>query len=186
MSFHLVFETWYGSELSLEATRYDLGIGEIQQHGSQTPIDLSCFRHLQCLTIRATTCFEKDIHNRDICATLLPAAIETAKTASSLQHLNIEIRVIQFTDAGNVDLSPLTDLAASSSFHHIDIFILSVLKAHAMTILLSTILSLVADNEGLMKLIDQGMLVIHPEEMAPTFLDTVHSRSTLVRHPTFP
>jgi hypothetical protein len=167
-----------------DATRYDLEIGEVVRHGSPTSIDLSSFRRLQCLTIRTKVFFEG---NRFYHESLLPAVIEIIKTASSVQHLNIEIYVEHWrSTAGHlldeIDLSLLAALAALT-FHHIDLYIRPIL---GIPITLSTILSLLADNKGLMKLIDQGRLVIHPEETAPSFLETVRSRSTLVQHPRSP
>ncbi len=172
-----------------DATTYNRDIREVERDGSPISINLSSLRHLQHLTIRSDIFFDDgdDYDPLNNCLSYLPAVIEIVKTASSLQLLSIEICVDFKSGFGSlyeIDFSPLTALEEScASFHHID---LSILSNGWRIITLSEIVSLLADCRGLMKLIDQGTLVIHPGEPAPRFLDTVHSRSTLVRHPRLP
>jgi len=168
-----------------DATRYSLESGQVERQGFPISLNLSSLRHLKYLTIRTNVSFNRDSTSRYYCDSLLPAIIKVIKTASSLQHLDIEINVF-LPDAlvesfDKIDFSPLTDLVEyCASVHHIGLYICPTWKPCAITP--STIVSLLADYESLIQLIDQGTLAIHTEGIAPRIID-MHSRSTLVHHP---
>ena len=103
-----------------------------------------------------------------MCSSFLPKAVEILETASSLHQLTIEIYVDPSgAELERIDLSPLKVLTKSSvCFPHVDLYIYTGSPWHPVT---RTIMaSLLAKHGGLMKLIEQGVLAVHPEETAPT------------------
>ena len=105
--------------------------------------------------------------------TTLLKAVKILKTASSLQQLTIEIYV-DGIDVQKIDLTPLRFLTESSAcFHHIDLYTYTGLPSRPVT---GAIMSSLLAKHGLMPLIEQGVLDIHPEETAPTL-----SRSYIAR-----
>jgi hypothetical protein len=95
----------------------------------------------------------------EYCLSGLPSAVEILKTASSLQHLTIDISIDDDIVWDKIDFSPLTVLAESfASFRHIDLYNVQIV-------------SRLSRYQGLKKLIEQGVLVIHAEETAPGILD---------------
>jgi hypothetical protein len=134
------------------------------------PVSINLPPHLQNLTIRALIRFYCD-DPYERCESFLSAAIEILKTAPSLCRITLEIN-IDFTDAepvfDDVDLSPLTALADSpGSFRHIDLHFNS-----DWDFTLTELVSLLANYTGLAELMEQGVLVIHLDEDAPTPFDT--------------
>ena len=91
----------------------------------------------------------------EYCQTQLPSAVQILTTASSLEHLTIKIRVHNRVHR-KIDCSPLTVLQESSAFRHIDLYITDVTHTEMVSEL--------ARYEGLKKLMEQGVLVIHAEE----------------------
>jgi hypothetical protein len=142
----------------------------------EIPINLSSLPRLQDLTIRADIC--EDDEEPYYFFSFLPAAVKVLKTACSLQHLTIEIRVGLRIDLDQVDFSPLMALAEySPSLRPIDLYIHS-----DQVITYTEIVSLLAGYGGLVNLIQEGTLVIHPGERAPSFLD-IWSKGKIVQHP---
>ena len=153
-----------------DGTRYYIDSGRVSD--ANTPpeplINLSSLRYLQHLTIRVVTyrdCFvnlaDEDGSRflQEFCVSCLPTAAKILKTASSLQHITIEILVNSYGVWHLIDFSPLTMLAeASAPFHHIDLYIM---------VPFVEIYPKLARYEGLKKLIKQGILIIHAEQTAP-------------------
>lgn len=161
-------------DTTLDATRYDLETGKVKAYDILILINLSSLPHLQCLTIRAGVWFDQSpayCSREDYSFSFLPAAIEIIKTASSLHHLTIEISLglsgLEDPSIDRVDFSPLTALEEiSTSLHHIDLYIFYHHKRDTITYF--EIMSVLGDHLG--KVIARGALVIHLNEMAPTFL----------------
>jgi hypothetical protein len=99
--------------------------------------------------------------------TYLPSAVEIIETASTLHQLTIEIYVDPFgADLEKIDLRPLRALTASSvCIPHIDLYIYTGSPWCPVTRTITD--SLLAMHTGLIKLVEQGVLVVHPEETAP-------------------
>jgi hypothetical protein len=95
----------------------------------------------------------------ELCTSCLPSAVEILKTAPSLEYLTIEICVDDRVWHG-IDFSSLTVLAESSAFRYIDLYI------EMMGITQTQIVSTLARYEGLEKLIERGVLVVHAEDTA--------------------
>ena len=131
-------------------------------------IDLSHLPHLRNLTIHAEMYSQYNDSDITIRTSYLPTAAKILKTASSLQQLTIEIYVDpSWTNLDTIDLSCLTVLTESSGrLHHIDLYIYT--GSPQRRINHSIVVSLLAVHEGLMELIERGVLVVHPEETAPT------------------
>jgi len=165
----------FGSSIELttypDGTCYYINSGRVLD--ANTPpeplINLSSLRCLQHLTLRAWTYrdFDDDLADEDrpgypqeFCVSCLPTAAKILKTASSsLQHLTIEILIMNGSVWHKIDFSPLTMLAeASSPFHHIDLY---------TRVPFVKIYSKLARYEGLKKLIEEGILIIHAEQTAP-------------------
>jgi hypothetical protein len=151
---------------------YDYETLEDKPHANTLlPIDLSSFPHLQQLTIRVNVFFEHDGINMYMFS-FLPAALEIIKTASSLQRLTIEIFITDLFvgPLDDVDFSPLSDLVKSAgSYREIDLYIYS----STFSISRDNVLSLLANwdfDGGLIKLIEQGVVVVHLDAPAPSFL----------------
>ena len=153
-----------------DATTYDFVNGWVVEHGSPISINLSSLRHLQHLTIYSHIYFYEYLN---ICISPLPALIEMLKTAPSLRHVNIDLYVDLPPDThanfDAIDFSPLTALAESCPPFHIDLYIWA--NSWDFGCLLEV-------YQGLLKLTDQGTLIIHEDDTAPTFRD-MYSRSTL-------
>ena len=97
----------------------------------------------------------------------LPAAVKTINLFSSLQHLVLDVNVEFFTfaDLANFDFSPLEVLGASvSSILRIDLYIHTGRLPSALT--LAYLLSSLENDEGLVRSIKEGKLVIHSEKTA--------------------
>jgi hypothetical protein len=122
-------------------------------------LNLSSLPHLEHLTIRVGVYCDLG----DNFFSCLPAAAEILKTASLL-HVTIDIWIdSNIGSLSNINFLPLTALAESSaSFRHIDFYIHS-----RMEITHSEVVSLLARYEGLRKLIERRVLVIHVQETAP-------------------
>lgn len=136
-------------------------------------IDLSSLPHLRHLIIHAEIYFwyDDDLTDGLTCTSYLPKAIEIFETASSLQRLTIEIYVdpswINFDDISLLNLSPLKVLTKSPvRCPHIDLYMYT--GSPQLPITHTLIGSWLAKHEGLMELVEQGVLVVHPEEFAPT------------------
>ena len=151
---------------------------DIVETGHVELIDLSSLPRLRHLTIHAEmfVLVDDDYTLTFDRRSYLPKAIEILETASSLHQLTIEIYVDPFgAELENISLSPLRALAAPSAcFSHIDLYIYTGSPWCPVT---QTIMnSLLAKHKGLMKLIERGVLAVHPEETAPTL-----SRSYIAR-----
>jgi hypothetical protein len=151
---------------------YDYKTKVDEPHDFLLLINLFSIPHLQQLTIRADVFFESDDRGRLYRLSFLPAVVEIIKTTSSLQNLTIEIFItgLFVGDLHDVDFSPLSDLVErSASFREIDLYIYS----NECSISRADILSLFTDwdhDGGFIKLIEQGLVVLHLGEPAPTFL----------------
>jgi len=153
-----------------DGTCYYINSGRVS--AANTPpeplINLSSLRFLQHLTLRAFTYHDYDDladedrpgYFQEFCVSCLPTAAKILTTASSsLQHLTIEILVESNPVWHRLDFSPLTMLAeASSPFHHIDLY---------TKVPFVKIYPKLARDEGLKKLIKEGILIIHAEQTAP-------------------
>jgi len=99
-----------------------------------------------------------DNYIQDFCASCLPSAVKILETASSLQHITIEIN----DDYGlwhSIDFSFLAALAESASFPHIDLYIKDITHGKVVEKLVH--------YDGLRKWIEQGVVVIHTDVTAP-------------------
>ncbi len=110
------------------------------------------------------------------CTSYLPAAIKVINAfASSVRHLIIEIdlgvgRLPSYLAL--VDFSPLAVLGdASLSIPRIDLYVHTDVLPPAVT--LAPLMSSLAAYDDVMKLIEEGKLVIHPEETAPDYVREV-------------
>lgn len=137
------------------------------------PLSIRLPSHLQNLTIRALIrfyCDDDDPYER--CESFLSAAIEILKTAPPLHCITLEVNV-DLTDADHaifddVDLSPLMSLADSPrSFHRIDLHF-----NFDWDFTRTKLVSLLANVRGLTELMEEGVLVVHLNEGAPTPFDT--------------
>ena len=148
-------------------------IAEFPETESSDLVDLSSLPRLRHLTIQIY--FEWHNSGETMRTTYLGTAIKILKTASSLKQVQlticIEIYVDPFESDANweqiddIDFSPLTFLTESLvCFPHVDLYIYTA----KLRFTYAKMDSLLAKYEGLVKLIEQGVLVIHPDETAPT------------------
>jgi hypothetical protein len=136
------------------------------------PNNLPPLPHLRHLTVRAHVYFDSEPPDPvRYCFSFLPAAVEIIKMASSpaLRHVTFDIDIdVSYGSLDEIDFSPLTALAeCSNPSPQIDLYIYS--KWPHLSFAHTTILSLLADDEDLMELIEQGVLVIHAHEPSPQF-----------------
>ena len=96
---------------------------------------------------------------QELCASCLPSAVKILKTASSLQHLTIEICNDDYGLWRSIDFSSLAKLAESASFPHLDLYITDATH--------DEVVSKLVHYDSLRKWIEQGVLVIHAGETAP-------------------
>ena len=126
--------------------------------------------NLQQLTLRVVIYVEGDFQPTH-CVSYLPAAIKAINTfASSVRHLTIELDLgvgCLPSYLALVDFSPLAALGALS-IPRIDLYVHTDTRPPAVT--LASLLSSLAPYDDVMKLIEEGKLVIHPEETAPDYL----------------
>jgi len=139
-----------------------------EPYGNSPPIpsiNLSSLPHLQHLTVRVDvkseddseyTDFDEDI--QEFCASCLPSAVKILETASSLQHLTIEINK-DFGLWHSIDFSSLAAFAESASFPHIDLYIKDITH--------DEVVKKLVHYDSLRKWIEQGVLVIHADVTAP-------------------
>ena len=132
---------------------------------SEVPkLDLFSFPCLRRFTVRLDVVRTSD--GRKTCS-CLPAAVRICKTASRMQHVAISICIDSYLlSLSDIDFSPLVDLGKlSTSFdHHVDIYVYST-KECLFRIDVDFAL---AQYEGVLELIEQGLWVLHVNEVAPT------------------
>jgi hypothetical protein len=87
----------------------------------------------------------------------------------SLQHLVLDINIDpRFRDLPEIDFSPLAPLGAASEFvsiPHIDLYVRTGILLPDLT--QAELLSSLGVSEDVVKLIREGILIIHPEMAAP-------------------
>ena len=91
---------------------------------------------------------------------------------SSLQHLVLDIDIILSTSVAltKVDLSPLAVLgSASLSISRIDLYVHTQVLPPAVTY--TQLLRSLSEYEEIVKLVKEGVLVIHSEKTAPDACD---------------
>ena len=149
------------------------GIADFPDTESSDLIDLSSLPRLRHLTIHAEVYFKWDISGETMRTTYLGTAIEILKSASSLKQVQLTIEIYvnpsdaNWAEIGEIDFSPLTFLTESPvCFPHVDLYIYT--GSPKLRFTYAKMDSLLAKHEGLVKLIEQGGLVIHPDETAPT------------------
>jgi len=136
---------------------------------------LSSLSHLRNLTIHTEIFFqygEDDTDSDDeiFISNFFRYTCKILKTAPSLEQLTIEV-FVDLSHFGSrlesVDLSLLGLLIEPSiCFHHLDIYMYT--GSPHIPVTHAQMRSSLKEQEGLLKLIEQGVLVLHPEEAAPT------------------
>lgn len=102
-----------------------------------------------------------DEYIQEFCASSLPSTVKILKTASSLQHLTIEICNGDYGLWRSIDFSSFAELAESASFPHIDLYITDSTRDE------DEVVSTLVHYDSLRKWIEQGVLIIHAGETAP-------------------
>ena len=126
-------------------------------------LDLSILPCLQHLTVHVEVYLDVDKNS----ISSLPASVQICKTASQLQHLTFDIRIDSYhASLSDIYWSPLVDLATlSASIVHIDLYIRFTKGGFSR----ADVVSALAEIQVLKELIEQGVLVIHVDEVAPEF-----------------
>ena len=138
---------------------------------SNGPLSINLPPHLQNLIVRALIRYypsDNDNDNdNDFYLSFLPAAVDILKASTSL-HCTVTLEIkVDFANSdytiSDIDLSSLTDLAGSMSIRRID------LHFNFWGLERTKLISLLADDLGLAELMEQGVLVVHLNEHAPSF-----------------
>jgi len=131
---------------------------------------LSSLSRLRNLTIHTEVFFEaEEDESRITRHTFYDYAFKILETAPSLGQLTIEV-FLDLTTYGSglisadLSLEKLTKLPIR--FDHLDIYMYTGIPHLPVTH--TFMRSLLEGQEGIIKLIEQGVLVLHPEETAPT------------------
>ena len=96
----------------------------------------------------------------------LSAAVKICKTAPHLQRLTIGIHIHR-GDLSKVGFYPLMDLAKfSASFDHVDIYVYT--REGDGDLFRDDVIVALAKHQGVEELIEQGVWVLHVQEVPPT------------------